>query len=94
MTSEEALEKLNLLANTHRSMIQIHLVHWDQCWDWEPGSKNDLYTLCGLHAQRPLERIVSWVSPADWVKDVEPFYYRCLECESHPDYPILLLGAM
>jgi hypothetical protein len=78
-----------------QNLIRLHLVHWDECRDWDSYDLRDLYSLCGLHVQEPVHRILSWVNPTGWINMTYngiKLYYRCLECESHKDYPLLLLG--
>lgn len=77
------------------NLVMLHLVHWDECKDWQAADLADLYSLCGMHVQEPVHRILSWVNPDRWTnKELNSFYYRCLACSSHEDYPLLILGEL
>lgn len=77
-----------------RAVLKIHVVPWEQSKDWEPAKNIDLYALCGLHVQHPMARKHSWVNPNGWASELAPYFYRCPDCSAHPDYAMILLGAL
>ena len=84
------MDKSNLL-------IKLHLASWAESSGFtESMGDYDVHSLCGLLVhQKPWKRIHSWSTPDMWQKDQQrDMYYPCMECMSHPDYPLLLLGAI